>query len=461
MASLTPDQISIVNKTREACQGRATFSLLQELTSTEVEAEWDSPVISSTFHKQYTGENNISEIIHNTIQDLGTGSEIFEKIPVGNVAFRWTGYQPVHDGTKPPTSFASEEEKYNEIMKDVIHPVTILYFHGGGFWYVFYCHGVPKLTSHSINTPSRYQSTTTKLVQLTGGCCVTFRYRLSPQNVFPAALVDALFAYISLISPGEDSFLDPVPASSIVFAGDSAGANLALSLIQVLLSARNRGEKIQFNGKFEELPLPAGVALLSPDLDLTYALTSKENLKYDIWDGDWSFQKPDFPSCPLWPSNPPRCHVYADKSMMCHPLVSPCLAKSWKDSPPMWIAGGQEVMTGAARLAVQNIARAGGRVSYEEYEGMPHDFPIMSENWPWATTGEWPQSIRCMETWARACWDFAEGKMGLQSRAILVGVDKEEEPLDPEKLSAFSLDRANEMMEEEVEGWKPWTGTQL
>lgn len=52
----------------------------------------------------------------------------------------------------------------------------------------------------------------------------------------------------------------PVPPSSIIFAGDSAGGGLVLALLQLL---RNAGT-----------PRPAGAILISPWCDLTHSFPS-------------------------------------------------------------------------------------------------------------------------------------------------------------------------------------------
>ena len=76
------------------------------------------------------------------------------------------------------------------------------------------------------------------LSRLTGAPVLSVRYRLAPQNPFPAALVDALTAYLSLIHPPPGSLHDPVPANKIIISGDSAGGNLSLVLLQTLLTLR-------------------------------------------------------------------------------------------------------------------------------------------------------------------------------------------------------------------------------
>jgi len=72
-------------------------------------------------------------------------------------------------------------------------------------------------------------------------------YRMPPDHPYPAALDDCIVAYRSLLeqrSPGE-----------IVVSGGSAGGNLAAAL---LLRARDEG-----------LPMPAGLILGTPEIDLT------------------------------------------------------------------------------------------------------------------------------------------------------------------------------------------------
>lgn len=77
-----------------------------------------------------------------------------------------------------------------------------------------------------------------------------FNYRLAPQHPFPAAVEDALAAYLYLIHPPEDSGAKPIDPKDIVIAGDSAGGGLTFAL---LLALRDAG-----------LPVPAGAMTLSP-----------------------------------------------------------------------------------------------------------------------------------------------------------------------------------------------------
>lgn len=73
-------------------------------------------------------------------------------------------------------------------------------------------------------------------------------YALAPEHPFPLAIEDIVAVYRSLLA-------DEIAANNIVFACDTAGAAIALS---ALVSLRDQGD-----------PLPAGVALIFPWVDLT------------------------------------------------------------------------------------------------------------------------------------------------------------------------------------------------
>jgi acetyl esterase/lipase len=78
------------------------------------------------------------------------------------------------------------------------------------------------------------------------------RYRLAPQFPFPCGLYDCIATYLYL--------LEHFKPEQIIFAGDSAGGGMVLSM---LVTLRDQG-----------LPLPAGSILLSPWVDLTHSFPS-------------------------------------------------------------------------------------------------------------------------------------------------------------------------------------------
>ena len=114
---------------------------------------------------------------------------------------------------------------------------------------------------------------TTKVAGLSQGLCFVFDYRLCPQNPFPAALVDALLAYLSLLYPPAGSHHDPVPAERIVFAGESAGANILIALLHVIKQIQEQfGSHVPFFDRSVEVPFPKGMAGVGCPMDLTLSL---------------------------------------------------------------------------------------------------------------------------------------------------------------------------------------------
>jgi acetyl esterase/lipase len=152
--------------------------------------------------------NDVQDLISKAIRGLEDTSAPpldLSKLPdVVPVEAEWTGYRA--GGTESSTLPAiSEAAKYGEMMKECKTQTTILYFHGGAYCFL---------------DPASHRPTTKKLAKLTGGRCYSVRYRLSPQHMFPAALIDALVSYLTLLYPPDDAYHDPVEPEHIVFAGD-------------------------------------------------------------------------------------------------------------------------------------------------------------------------------------------------------------------------------------------------
>ena len=283
---------------------------------------------------------------------------------------------------------------------------------------------------------------------------MTVRQRLAPQYPFPAALLDVFHGYISLLAPPPGSPHEGVPASSIVLAGDSSGACLALGLLQILLRFRRQNviPTIEYHGRQVELVLPAGLTLLSAVGDLTNGLPSyKSNAAYDFFPpGLPPTVLPGFPTCKLWPSNPPRGNIYCDAPMLHHPLCSPAASKDWTGSPPMWFASGQEQIVDGVKLIAQTAFSQGVTTVLQEYGAMPHIFM-----WRFA---ESPQARKCWTDWANACKALAEGRI-IHSSAVFVepnGLAPRE--LDPAHLTSLSTDTALDLMKMASRKFKVFDG---
>ena len=259
-----------------------------------------------------------------------------------------------------------------------------------------------------------------------------------------------------LLAPPPGSYHAAVPPSSIVLTGDSSGASMALSLIQLLLtigrndwmpSARYRGENVP-------LSLPAGITGVSAAADHTLCLPSEvANAKYDVFEDGTRFTEPGFPLCDVWPTKPPRGHVYCESRMLWHPLVSPTSARDWTGSPPMWFVSGQDRSTDSVKIIMQMAARQGVCVLFEEYEAMPHSWPML-----YATS---PQSQKCFNTWARICVDLAKGER-LTTRSVFVELkDMHEKETDTKNLVPLEIDDVILLMKRKAREFKTFTGEKI
>jgi epsilon-lactone hydrolase len=121
---------------------------------------------------------------------------------------------------------------------------TILYLHGGGY---------------VLGSAYGYRSLVGAFAAAADRGLLVADYRLAPEHPFPAAVDDALAAYRWLLDQRGG-------ASRVVLAGDSSGAGLVLS---VLLRLRAGGEE-----------LPAGAALLCPNIDLTGAMLTPSQVPH-------------------------------------------------------------------------------------------------------------------------------------------------------------------------------------
>ncbi len=117
---------------------------------------------------------------------------------------------------------------------------AILYAHGGGY------------VSGNL---SYARILAAKLAIATGFTTYSFDYRLSPEDPYPAALEDALTVW-SYLTMGRYS------PDHIIIAGESAGGNLALCLVQHLKAA--------------DQPLCKSLLLFSPWTDMTSTSDSYE-----------------------------------------------------------------------------------------------------------------------------------------------------------------------------------------
>ncbi|CAB4493966.1 alpha/beta-hydrolase [Rhizophagus irregularis] len=279
---------------------------------------------------------------------------------------------------------------------------TILFLHGGGYIFL-------RKESHRPITSS--------LAKIANARVLVINYRLAPQNQFPAALHDALAAYLYLLNPPKDAGFEPLNPKNIVFAGNSAGGGLSLALG---LAIRDAG-----------LSSSGGIIGSSPWVDLTVSMPSRvsdecvdfipnrkgggtadnftesqaskeykekdaalaakiknQNLGPKIWHD--SFNRPGG-----------RLQLYVANEGLAIPYVSPMLAESLCDLPPLLLTVGDderlldEVIYFAHRAAEPTKYKGPSynagkfekspfqtptNTTLEIYEEMPHDFQMLMEH---------------------------------------------------------------------------------
>jgi acetyl esterase/lipase len=138
-----------------------------------------------------------------------------------------------------PVGAASAETFLGGVPARMIAPgghwadTSVLYFHGG--WY-------------SAGSPVSHQGGATLLAGLTGSRVVLPGYRLATADPFPAAVHDAMSAYLGLLDFGTGP-------EQIIVAGDGAGGGLAIAL---LVTLRDSG-----------FGLPAAAVTFAPWADLS------------------------------------------------------------------------------------------------------------------------------------------------------------------------------------------------
>ncbi|PGG95031.1 hypothetical protein AJ80_10040 [Polytolypa hystricis UAMH7299] len=346
-------------------------------------------------------EDCLRKLLFKAIEDLKRGGEEYENPSSQAVEGEWVGLRAgIKVNIAEPTGI-SEQEKYENLVKEMKTDITLLYFHGGSYYLI-----------HPVST----RPLMAKYATLSGGRVFSVRYRLAPQHPFPAALLDALVAYLSLLYPPSGTLHEPIPASRIVIGGDSAGGNLTSALLQTLLQFHRDvpagvTPTVTFHGVKVPLPLPGGIALNSPSMDLTRSMHGEEPHKWDYLPSA-SVSPTGSPPCTVWPAKPPRAELFCEDTALCHPLVSPLGAASWAGSPPILVVCGEERLTDECKAFAQKAARNGVPVIWEQYEAMPHCFSLVIEG---TTEGE-----ACFESWARFMRTMAEAPDEIVTRAEFV-----------------------------------------
>lgn len=162
-------------------------------------------------------------------------------------------------------------------------------------------------------------------------------YRMPPDHPYPAALDDCLRSYCALLKTHRPQ--------DIIVGGLSAGGNLAAALMLRLVD--------------HGIALPAGLVLLSPELDLTESGDSFQiNRPVEV-----------FVRNSLVEIN----RLYANGHPLTHPYLSPLFGDFTKGFPRCFLqAGTRDVFLSNVARMHRALRRAGIPVELRLDEGMPH-----------------------------------------------------------------------------------------
>lgn len=211
---------------------------------------------------------------------------------------------------------------------------VIVYTHGGGF---------------AVGSAASHRKLAAHLAKALGMTAFVIDYRRAPEHPFPAQIEDATAVYRALLDRG-------FAPGSIVTAGDSAGANLAITTVV----------KLRDDGS----PLPGAVIAISPWVDMELAgeslttnaaadgLVSRQVLEGMLAMFLGETGKPDDPL-----ANP----LYAD----------------FTGFPRLYISAGsaETLLDDATRLA-DRASAAGAEVTLSVVDGMQHVFPCLAGRAP-------------------------------------------------------------------------------
>lgn len=213
-----------------------------------------------------------------------------------------------------------------------------LYLHGGGFI-------MPAALLHRTYCGH--------LASETGGSVLMIDYRLAPEHPFPAAVDDSLAAYRALLADG-------VSPARLVVAGDSAGGNLTLALLQAL---KRSGD-----------PMPACAVAISPVCDMTRSREDDPAAKTDEM---------------LHPRALRKFHdSYVRGADGTDPLASPILGDLSGLPPTLIFAGERELLCDDAVQYAHAATAAGSPVTLRVEPRLWHVWPL---NYP-----ELPQAVDAM-----------------------------------------------------------------
>ncbi len=202
---------------------------------------------------------------------------------------------------------------------------------------VYFLHG----SGYALCSPRTHRRLTAWLSRLTGLPVFCLDYRLAPRHRFPAAADDVRAGWDWLRTHER---YDP---DRIVIAGDSAGGHLAVDLL------------LQ-----PDVEHPAGMALLSPLVDLTFGLArTRESLRPDPTIRAVHAVK--------------LVELYCQGIDVTHPRLALDVTNGRRMPPTLIQAGGGEMLVADARKLAADVTAAGADCALQIWPDQVHVFQAL------------------------------------------------------------------------------------
>jgi acetyl esterase/lipase len=277
--------------------------------------------------------------------------ESFAEVSPADLQELRTAYEGLHAQFEPPPDIGVRSVNAGGVPALLLAPqqpqqpqqedrATMLYLHGGG---------------HVAGSAFGYRPLAGALAEAAGTSVVVPDYRLAPEHPFPAAVEDAMRAYMWTRDRG---------ATRIIVAGDSSGCGLVLSL---LLSLKQRN-----------LPMASGTVLFCPWVDLVAAGRDRP------------------PAHELDEIRRAAAGLYLGGHPADDPLVSP-LSADLTGLPTMLIqAATGDPLLGEARELAEHAGDCGVDARFELFPVDTHDFHVF-----WSFLPEAAQALRQAGRFAR------------------------------------------------------------
>jgi len=222
----------------------------------------------------------------------------------------------------------------------------LLYIHGGAFM---------------VGSPRSHRTLTSQLSALTGGAVLAVDYRLMPEHPRRAGIDDCRKAYGWMLEHGPEG---AAPANAVFVAGDSAGGNLALSLVHWV---RDQG-----------LRAPDAAVALSPLTDATLSSPSlRNNLHSDPMLGPLFGPMARVPQWLLLWFGWLQTRIRPND-----PLISPLRADLSRLPPLLLQASEVEMLFDDSRRYVNRARAAGSPVRLQRWNHMVHVWQIFNPELP-------------------------------------------------------------------------------